>query len=99
MKNTVDTLRQGAKTYELAYSLLSEAGDPFEEGIALYGAGICNRLLGANHTAIPIFMRALELMQEAKDSVGIAIVQAGLRACDFKLGAPGPGLGMLKHSL
>jgi len=99
MKNTVDTLRQGAKTYELAYSLLSEAGDPFEEGIALYGAGICNRLLGANHTAIPIFMRALELMQEAKDSVGIAIVQAGLGWCYFNLGALDQALDSFKQSL
>src|SRR5262245_5986563 len=99
MKNTVDTLRQGAKTYELAYSLLSEAGDPFEEGIALYGAGICNRLLGANHTAIPIFMRALELMQEAKDSVGIAIVQAGLGWCYFNRGALDQALDSFKQSL
>src|SRR5262249_31707541 len=84
-KNTVDTLRQGVNTYEQASSLLSEAGDPFEAGIALYGAGYCNRLLGANHTAITIFERALELMKEAKDSVGIAIVRAGLGWCYFNL--------------
>src|SRR5215831_17360195 len=98
-ENTADSLRQGAGKYELAHSLLSEAGAPFEEGIALYGAGLCYRSLSANQRAIDVFKRALELMQEAKNSFGIAIVHAGMGWTYFNLGALDQALESFKLSL
>src|SRR4030095_4263913 len=61
-QNTANSLRKGAEKYELAQSLFSESGAPFEEGIALYGAGLCFRSLGSNQKAMTVFKRAMELM-------------------------------------
>src|SRR5215468_8807379 len=98
-QNTVDTLRLAAEKYETARSLWSEVGAPYEEGLALYGAGLCHRSLGANQKAIAVFERALELMREAKDSVGIAIVQGGMGFSYYYLGALDRALESFEQSL
>ncbi|HKQ75259.1 MAG TPA: CHAT domain-containing tetratricopeptide repeat protein [Blastocatellia bacterium] len=98
-KSTLDTLRQGAEKYLQASSLMHVAADPFEEGIALYGAGLCYRSLSANPLAIEAFSHALELMQEAKDDLGIAYVQMGLGWSYLYLGALDKALEAFKQSL
>jgi CHAT domain-containing protein len=76
-KNTAETLRQARAKFEIAAMLWEEAGAPYEAGLALYSAGVCSRLLGANKKAIEFHERALKLMQEVNDTVGVAIVQGG----------------------
>jgi CHAT domain-containing protein len=76
-KNTAETLRQARTKFEIAAMLWEEAGAPYDAGLALYSAGVCSRLLGANKKAIEFHERALKLMQEVNDTVGIAIVQGG----------------------
>jgi CHAT domain-containing protein/tetratricopeptide (TPR) repeat protein len=99
MQNIADLLRRAAEKYELAGSLWREVGDPYEEGIALYGAGFCYRSLGANQSAITVLKRALELMLDAKDDVGIAIVQGGLGWSYYYLGALDRALESFEQSL
>src|SRR5262245_7269646 len=99
MQNIADELRRAAEKYELAASLWREVGDPYEEGIALYGAGFCYRSLGANQSAITVLKRALELMLDAKDDVGIAIVQGGLGWSYYYLGALDRALESFEQSL
>ncbi len=98
-RNTPDSRRQAAEKYERAGALWREVGDPYEEGIALYGAGYCHRLSGANQTAIADFERALELMREAKDEIGVAIVQAGMGWSYYYLGALDRALENFEKSL
>jgi CHAT domain-containing protein len=98
-QNTADTLRRAAEKYEMARSLWSEVGAPYEEGLALYGAGLCYRSLGANQMAIAVFERALELMRGAKDGVGIAIVQGGMGFSYYYLGALDRALESFEQSL
>ena len=86
-QNTTDGLRRAAEKYEMACSLWREVGEPYEEGLALFGAGLCYRSLGVNQLAIAVYERALELMREAKDDVGIAIVQGGMGRSYYYLGA------------
>src|SRR5262245_48984463 len=99
MQNIADARRRAAEKYELAGSLWREVGDPYEEGIALYGAGFCYRSLGANQSAITVLKRALELMLDAKDDVGIAIVQGGLGWSYYYLGALDRALESFEQSL
>jgi len=98
-EKTADSLRQGAEKFELAQSRLSGSGAPFEEGIALYGAGLCHRSLGSNHKAMTIFNRAMELMREANDRLGMAIVHMGMGWCYFNLGALDQALESFNQSL
>jgi CHAT domain-containing protein/tetratricopeptide (TPR) repeat protein len=98
-QNTADPLRRAAEKYEMAGAFWREVGDPYEEGIALYGAGFCHRSLGANQTAIAAFERALELMLDAKDDFGIAIVQGGLAWSYYYLGALDRALENFEQSL
>ncbi|HEX5081112.1 MAG TPA: CHAT domain-containing tetratricopeptide repeat protein [Blastocatellia bacterium] len=76
-KNTAETLRRARTKFEIAAMLWEEAGVPYEAGLALYSAGVCSRLLGANKKAIEFHERALKLMQEVNDAVGVAIVRGG----------------------
>jgi CHAT domain-containing protein len=98
-QNTADTLRRAAEKYEMARSLWSEVGAPYEEGLALYGAGLCHRSLGANQSAIAAFERSLELMRDARDSVGIAIVQGAMGWSYYYLGALDRALENFEQSL
>jgi CHAT domain-containing protein/tetratricopeptide (TPR) repeat protein len=99
LKNTAEPLRQAIVKYQDAQSLLSEVGVPFEEGIALYGKGWCHRLLGANNTALEVFKRALELMEQANDRLGVAIVRGGMGWAYFNLGALDKALECFRQSL
>jgi CHAT domain-containing protein/tetratricopeptide (TPR) repeat protein len=98
-QNTADALRRASEKYEMAGALWREVGDPYEEGIALYGAGFCYRSLGANQSAITVFERALELMRYAKDDLGIAILQGGLGWSYYYLGALDRSLENFEQSL
>src|SRR5262245_47967320 len=98
-KNIAEALRQAAEKYELAGSLWREVGDPYEEGIALYGAGFCHRSLGANQSAITVLRRSLELLLGAKDDVGIAIWQGVLGWSYYYLGALDRALESFEQSL
>lgn len=98
-QNTAGPLREAAGKYEMASSLWSEVGAHYEEGIALYGAGLCHRSLGANKSAIIVFQSALESMRDARDSLGIAIVQGGLGWSYYYLGALDRALENFEQSL
>jgi CHAT domain-containing protein len=98
-RNNADSLRRAAEKYEMAGAFWREVGDPYEEGIALYGAGFCHRSLGANQSAIAVFERALELMRDAKDDFGIAIVQGGMGWSYYYLGALDRALENFEQSL
>jgi CHAT domain-containing protein/Tfp pilus assembly protein PilF len=87
INDTADTLRQARTKYEIAGLFWNELGEPYEEALALYGAGLCYRSLGANQSAIAVYERALELMRIAKDSFGITIVQVGMGWSYYYLGA------------
>jgi len=98
-QNATDALRRAAEKYETAGSLWNEVGATYEEGLALYVAGLCYRSLGANQMAISVFERALELMRDAKDAVGIAIVQGGMGWSYYYLGALDRALENFEQSL
>ena len=98
-RNTAETARLAAGKYEKARDLWSEVGDRYEEGFALFGAGYCHRLSGANQTAIAVYERALELMRETRDSFGIALVQGGMGFSYYYLGALDQALENFEQSL
>src|SRR5262245_18283588 len=98
-QNTTDALRRAAEKYETAGSLWNKVGATYEEGLALYVAGLCYRSLGANQMTISVYERALELIRAAKDGVGIAIVRGGLGWRDYYLGALVRALGNFEQSL
>ncbi|MGH9934890.1 MAG: tetratricopeptide repeat protein, partial [Blastocatellia bacterium] len=99
MKNTADALRQSAGKYERAQSLWNELREPYEEALALYGAGLSYRSLGENQAAITVFKRALELMRNAGNRLGIAIVQAGVGWSYLRLGELDQALESFRQSL
>ncbi|HEY9432748.1 MAG TPA: tetratricopeptide repeat protein [Blastocatellia bacterium] len=99
VRNTAETARLAAGKYEKARDLWSEVGDRYEEGFALFGAGYCLRLSGANQTAIAVYERALELMRETRDSFGIALVQGGMGFSYYYLGALDQALENFEQSL
>ena len=99
MKNTADALRQSVEKYERAHSLWSEIGEPYEEALALYGAGLSYRSLGENQAAILVFKRALDLMRNAGNRLGIAIVQAGVGWSYLRLGELDQALESFRQSL
>jgi CHAT domain-containing protein len=99
-KNTAEPLRQARTKFQVAAMLWSEAGAPYEAGLALYSAGVCSRLLGANQRAIGFYEDALKLMREANDSIGIAIVQGwGMGWSYYHLGALDKALENFEQSL
>jgi CHAT domain-containing protein/Tfp pilus assembly protein PilF len=75
--NTAESFRLAIPKYERAQKIWSEIGEPYEEAIALYGAGVSYRSLGKNQAAISAFKPALELMRKAENRHGIAAVSAG----------------------
>jgi len=98
-KNTADALRQAAGKFERAQTLWGELGEPYEEAVALYGAGLSYRALGENQAAIIVFKHALESMRKANDRLGIAIAQAGLGWSYLNLGELDHALESFKQSL
>jgi CHAT domain-containing protein/tetratricopeptide (TPR) repeat protein len=98
-RNTAEAVRLAAEKYEMARDRWSEVGDKYEEGFALFGAGYCRRLSGANQAAIAVYERALELMREAQDSFGIALVQGGMGFSYYYLGALDQALENFEQSL
>jgi CHAT domain-containing protein len=98
-RNTGETARLAADKYDKARDLWSEVGDRYEEGFALFGAGFCRRLSGANQAAIAVYQRALELMREMRDSFGIALVQGGMGFSYYYLGALDQALENFEQSL
>jgi CHAT domain-containing protein len=98
-RNTGETARLAADKYDKARDLWSEVGDRYEEGFALFGAGFCRRLSGANQAAIAVYQRALELMRETRDSFGIALVQGGMGFSYYYLGALDQALENFEQSL
>ncbi|HEY8461037.1 MAG TPA: CHAT domain-containing tetratricopeptide repeat protein [Blastocatellia bacterium] len=98
-KNTAEPLRQARRKYEVAAMLWNELGAPYEEGLALYGAGLCSRSLGANKKAIDYYERSLRLMRDANESLGIALVQAGMGWSYYLLGALDEALDSFEQSL
>src|SRR5215475_5547437 len=98
-QNTTDALRLAAEKYKTAGSLWNEVGAKYEEGLALYVSGLCYRALGANQMAISVYERALELMRDAKDGVGIAIVHGGMGWSYYYLGALDQALEYFEQSL
>jgi CHAT domain-containing protein len=97
--NTTDALRLAVEKYKTAGSLWNEVGATYEEGLALYVSGLCYRSLGENQMAISVYERALELMRDAKDGVGIAIVQGGMGWSYYYLGALDQALEYFEQSL
>jgi CHAT domain-containing protein/tetratricopeptide (TPR) repeat protein len=98
-RNTAEPLRMARRKYEVAEMLWSEVGAPYEAGLALYGAGLCSRSLGANKPAIDFYDRAMKLMRDANDSIGIAIVQGGMGWSYYHLGALDRALESFEQSL
>jgi CHAT domain-containing protein/Tfp pilus assembly protein PilF len=98
-RNTAEPLRLARRKYEVAEMLWGEIGEPYEAGLALYGAGLCSRSLGANKPAIDFYDRALKRMREANDSLGFAIVQSGMGWSYYHLGALDRALESFEQSL
>src|SRR5262249_49741584 len=86
-QNTTDGLRRAAGKDEMARSLWREGGGPYEEGLALFGAGLGYRSLGVHQLGIPVHQGGPELMAGAKGHVGKALVQGGMGRSYYYLGA------------
>jgi CHAT domain-containing protein len=97
--NTAEPLRQARRRFEVAAMLWKEIGATYEEGLALYAAGLCSYSLGANKKAIDYYEQSLNLMRDANDSLGIALVQWGMGGSYYLLGALDHALESFEQSL
>lgn len=98
-RSAAEMLRLAARKFEQAQSLWRELAEPYEEAVALYGAGWSYRALGANQKAVAVFNRAIELMRKVDDRSGIAFTQAGVGWSYLYLGELDQALESFKQSL
>lgn len=75
-KASAGFFRQAVERFEQAADLWRSLNEPYEEAVALYGAGISYSSLGDNQRAIENLERALRLFRN--DSYGEAIARAAM---------------------
>lgn len=78
LRDTPGSLRDSATRFQQAADIWHSLGNPYEEALALYGAGYSCFSYGDNQLAINYIKRALAMFRQLKDVAGEAMAQNGL---------------------